>query len=352
MCQRQFPYFKNKVKKYYSLFFGNQCHLLLQNHETDFTIFGQLIIEAMLNRRFVSLLVISILLISCENREEIKSDREVALLSDKVVNTTPRRQPEKPGHNQVQPVEKKRGNSKTKSADPAYNLRKYDHVRDFYSRISGPAIRLCVDNNVPPAAVLAIAGLESGWNRGYVGRITGNILSLGAGGNDPELPALRLPRLKSNGQILFDSLEIIRYKPDELTWEKRPPSLKKDYRPKPIAGTRYQLAYFKYHKDEKARAQVENINDFLTGFISRNSRIRAYRRARHLMDSLVSVDGKPVLFEQKTIERFINTIGGHPNSFNFRKTWPRKVMLIVNNAGLAMLSKQLYLEHKNFNGVW
>lgn len=233
-----------------------------------------------------------------------------------------------------------------------YTLRKYDHVREFFSRISGPATLLCVKNNVPPAAVLGMAALESGWNRGYVGRITGNIMSLGARHNDPALPALRLPRLKSTGEILFDSLEIIKYSPGELVWEDRPPSLKKDYRPKPIAGTPYQLAYFKYHQPEKANAEVMNINDFLTVFISHNSRIAAYRQARHLMDSLVGVHGKQVLFEQHTVELFIFSIGGKPNSFNYRITWPGKVLSIVKGAGLTELTKKLYTDNKQFNEVW
>jgi hypothetical protein len=233
-----------------------------------------------------------------------------------------------------------------------YNLRKYEHVTDFYRRISGPATRLCIENNIPPAAVLAIAGLESGWNKGYVGRITGNILSLGARKGDAELPALRLPRVKSTKQLLFDSLVIAKYSKNELVWENRPESLKKDYRPSSIAGTPYQLAYFKYHPEEKAKAQVKNINDFLTIFISRNSRIAVYREARHLMDSLVNLHGKEILFDHTTSIKFVNTIGGRPNSFNFRKTWPKKVEYIINNAGLVDLTRKMYLDHKDFDEVW
>lgn len=233
-----------------------------------------------------------------------------------------------------------------------YSLRKYPHVGEFFKRIAGPATELCVDNNVPPAAVLSIAALESGWNKGYVGRITGNILSLGARKGDYELPALVLPRLKSSNRILFDSLEILKYDPSEFEWEERPPSLKKDYRPAGIAGTKYQLAYFKYHPYQKARAQTENINDFLTIFISRSSRIAVYREARHIMDSLVSIHGKEILFEPETSRVFIRTIGGRPNSFNYRETWPKKVEYILRNAGLVELTKQLYLEEKNFDEVW
>ncbi|PLX05504.1 MAG: hypothetical protein C0598_14485 [Marinilabiliales bacterium] len=233
-----------------------------------------------------------------------------------------------------------------------YKLRKYKNVKVFYERIAKPAVDLCLDNNVPPAAILAIAGLESGWNEGYIGRITGNILSLGNRRNDKELPALRVPKLKSSGKIIFDSLEIIKYKPSELEWENRPPSLKKDYRPEPWGGTPYNLAYFKYHPKEKAKAQAKNIEDFVTIFISRNSRIAVYRNARHMMDSLVNEHGKQVLLEQKTAVLFINQIGGRPNSFNFRESWPKKVTYIIKNAGLAELTQQMYQTNKDFKELW
>jgi len=256
-------------------------------------------------------------------------------------------------HTSVKPVKKKNNKSQLQSTKvDVYRLRKYNNVTQFYRRIAKPATKLCMDNNIPPAALLAIAGLESGWNQGYVGRITGNILSLGTRGGDTELPALTLPRLKSTGKILFDSLEIVKYQPDELTWEERPPSLKKDYRPQPIAGTPYQLAYFKYNPDEKARAQVENMKDFVTVFISRKSRIKAYRDGRHLMDSLVAEHGKNILLEDSVAIQFVNEIGGKQNSFNFRPTWPVKVENIITKAGLEELTKELYTNNKDFSETW
>lgn len=233
-----------------------------------------------------------------------------------------------------------------------YRLRKYENVTEFYSRIAKKATNICMENNVPPAAILAIAGLESGWNQGYVGRITGNILSLGTRKGDIELPALRLPRLKSSGKILFDSLVIIKYRKDELTWEDRPPSLKKDYRPNQYAGTKYNLAYFKYHPNEKAEAHLQNLNDFVTLFISRKSSIKAYRNARKLMDDMVAAHGKEILLKESTAIRFVNEIGGKPNSFNFRETWPVKVTTIIKKAGLADLTTELYNSNNKFADVW
>ena len=74
-----------------------------------------------------------------------------------------------------------------------YSFRKYIHVESFYSDISLDSIEIGVKNNIPPAAMMAIAGLESGYGSGYVAQITGNILSLGAFKGDKELPRLYLP---------------------------------------------------------------------------------------------------------------------------------------------------------------
>ncbi len=227
-------------------------------------------------------------------------------------------------------------------AQTNYKLRKYEHVKTFFKNISKQATELCLQNNIPPAALLAISGLESGWDSGYIGQITGNILSLGLRKGDIELPALKLPRLIKTKKILFDSLEIIKYAPNELKWEQRPESLKKDYRPKQIAGTTYQLAYFKYHPKEKSIAQLANINDFVTIFIGRKSRLKAYRSARKKMDDLVAKHGKEVLLKQQTAIDFVNEIGGKPNTYNFRKTWPKKVIYIIKNAGLPELTSQLH----------
>ncbi len=233
-----------------------------------------------------------------------------------------------------------------------YSLRKYAHVKTFYSVLVEPVTKLCIDENVPPAAVLAMAGLESGWNKGYVGRITGNILSLGARKGDKELPALYLPTSKSSGNVIFDSLEILKHKKSDLIWKKRPKSLKKDYRPNPIAGTVYQLGYFKRHPKAKATAQLQNITDFLNVFISHKSRIKAYKDARFTLDSLVAKHGKGILLEEKTALMFINAISGRPNTFNYRKTWPKKVTFILKNTGLVPLTKAVYNDKKSFEEVW
>jgi hypothetical protein len=127
-----------------------------------------------------------------------------------------------------------------------------------------------------------------------------------------------------------------------LKWENRPESLKKDYRPLAIAGTKHQLGYFKQNPKAKAKAQIANINDFVTVFIGRKSRLKAYRNARKKMDDLVSKFGKQILLKQQTAIDFVNEIGGKPNSYNFRETWPKKVIYIIKNAGLSELTTALH----------
>jgi flagellum-specific peptidoglycan hydrolase FlgJ len=82
-------------------------------------------------------------------------------------------------------------------------FRKYEHVKQFYSQITLDAIEVAKKHDLPAAAILAMAGLESGYGSGYVAQITGNILSLGAFKGDAELPPLYLPYSKSKKKILL-----------------------------------------------------------------------------------------------------------------------------------------------------
>ena len=222
-----------------------------------------------------------------------------------------------------------------------YSLRKYSHVKTFYKSIAKEATKICLKNNIPPASLLAIAGLESGWNQGYVGKISGNILSLNSTKKNRQLPALYLPTLIKENKVLFDSVKIKNYKPTELNWKKRPKSYKKDYRPLPFRATTFNLAYFENNPSEKTKAHLQNITDFVTTFIGRKSRLKVYRNARKKMDSLVNIHGKKILLDEKTNIDFVNSIGGRPNSYNFRETWPKKVINIIKKAGLIELTKQL-----------
>ena len=233
-----------------------------------------------------------------------------------------------------------------------YTFRKYLHVESFYEAIYRDAIELGVKNNIPPAAMMAIAGLESGYGRGYVAQITGNILSLGAYKSDKELPALYLPYSRSLKKVLFDPKEIAKQSKSDLVWKKRDKSLKRDYRPAPYASTDKNLALLKYNSRLKEKAIKSCINDFTTRWISESSNIKVFRDAKKWLNKLVEKNGKNVLFTQETNEKFIDIIGGHSNSFNYRKTWPKKVKLIMNKAGLVKLSQDLYINKLSFKDAW
>jgi hypothetical protein len=221
------------------------------------------------------------------------------------------------------------------------SLRKYPHVKKFYEEIAPIAIEVGKKYNIPPASIMAIASVESGYGRGYVAQITGNILSLGANKGEIQLPALYLPYSKKDKKILFDSNVIKKHKKDDLSWKLREKSLKKDYRPAKYRGSKKNLEYFKYNEEEKLKAYKENITDFASKWINKNSKFKAFKEARIYLDKLVKQKGKQVLFEKETNLAFIDMIGGRPNSFNYRKSWPKKVKYVLKRAGLVQLCKDL-----------
>ncbi|MGY6649163.1 hypothetical protein [Wenyingzhuangia sp. IMCC45574] len=233
-----------------------------------------------------------------------------------------------------------------------FKYRKYSHVTRFYKRLAKPVTDLCMQHKVPPAAVLSILSLESGWGKGYIGNITGNFLSLNATSKDFELPALTMPKDIISGKTILDSRVLANTPKENIIWEDRPPSLKKDYRPDSIAGTKENLDYFLFHPKELTKANLKNVRDFVKRFISKNSSIKAYREARILLDKAIEEKGIEVLFTDELNKNFLFTIGGRPHSYNFRPTWPKKVMSIYRNVGVNDLCKELYLDKKTFEAVW
>ncbi|WP_455757192.1 glucosaminidase domain-containing protein [Sulfurimonas sp.] len=233
-----------------------------------------------------------------------------------------------------------------------YSFRKYNHVKKFYSEITLEAIEISKKHKLPAAAVLAIAGLESGYGSGYVSQITGNILSLGAFKQDRELPSLYLPYSKSKKKVLFDPKEIKKYAKKDLVYKQRPKSLKRDYRPEKYAGSTSNLEFFKYNKELKQQAYKACLNDFATRWIVDSSNIKVFRNARAYLDSLVNEKGNKILFSKSTNKNFIDKIGGIPNSFNYRKTWPKKVKLIMNRTGLVQLVNDINFDKMSFDEAW
>ncbi len=231
-------------------------------------------------------------------------------------------------------------------------LRKYSNVEEFYKANTADAIEVAKKHKLPPAAVLAIAGLESGYGSGYVSQITGNILSLGAYKSDAELPALYLPYSKSKKAVLFDPNEIKKHAKDDLVWKKRPKSLKRDYRPAPYAGTHNNLELLIYDKRLQYKANQACFNDFATRWISDSSNIKVFKNTKIWLNKIVDEKGIEVLFSKDVNDEFISRIGGHPNSFNYRETWPKKVKFIMNRAGLVQLCNDMESKSITFDKSW
>ena len=245
-----------------------------------------------------------------------------------------------------QNIVKKREVAKT------YRYRKYLHVKNFYKDIAQNAIKVGMKYNIPPAALLAITGVESGYGRGYVASITGNILSLGAKTNEPELPALYLPSPKNDASKVLYGDMIDTYKSENLIWKQRPKSLKKDYRPRSIAGTNKDLDFFDKHKKEKKNANSDCLEDFAKNWISINKKFKPFVDARKMLDKQVKLNSKEILFDRDLNIKFIYMISGKENSFNHRKTWAPKVVKIMDNVGLLALTKALHVKKKSFDEVW
>ena len=233
-----------------------------------------------------------------------------------------------------------------------YSFRKYPHVKSFYSDISLDAIDIGVKYKIPPAAIMAIAGLESGYGRGYVAQITGNILSLGAFKGDKELPRLYLPYSKSNKTVIFAASDIKKHSKYDLLWKRRPKSYKRDYRPEPYAGSSKNLELLLYDDKLKHKAYRDCINDFATRWIKNNSKVKAFRDARVWLDKEVFSKGIEILFDEDTNKKFINMIGGKPHSFNYRETWPKKAKLIMKKTGLVKLTADMYINKMSFEKAW
>ncbi len=235
--------------------------------------------------------------------------------------------------------------------DKNFSYRKYEHVKGFIEPLVKQTVELGIKYDIPPAALLAIASVESGYGRGYVASITGNILSLGAGRKDKELPALYLPHTTKSYTVLYNQKIIKSYEKNQLVWKKRPKSLKKDYRPKNIAGTANLLDYFDDKKEEKLRANLENIRDFCQKWISLNNSHKVFQDARKYLNNEVKKRGKEILFSEDLNVKFIQSIGGKKNSFNYRTSWGKKVVKVLHKTGAVKLTKDIH-EKKQFAQVW
>ena len=129
-------------------------------------------------------------------------------------------------------------------------------------------------------------------------------------------------------------------------------SLKRDYRPFPHAGTTKNLELLKYDKSLKSKANKACLEDFATRWIDKDSNNKVFRDTRLWLDKLIRAKGEDILFDKSVNEEFINKIGGHPYSFNYRKAWPKKVKSIMKKAGLVQLAKDIHFKNMTFKKAW
>ncbi|WP_024851257.1 glucosaminidase domain-containing protein [Hydrogenovibrio kuenenii] len=238
-----------------------------------------------------------------------------------------------------------------KSDSSSYSLRKYPHVKQFYGLTAKEAVKIGLKENIPPAAILAIAGWESGYGQGYVAQITGNIMSLGARKGEPELPPLTLPKNVVKNKIMIDINKAKQLPKGQVVWQKRPPSLKKDYRPEPYAGTKNNLLYFKKNPKALKLAYAHVMWDFSSSWVSEKSKVPVFFKASKDMDKLVKTKGKSVLLDCNVSKKFVKSIGGKPRSFNIRPAWIKHVYKVMDNAGLCALTQEIY-KGKSFKQAW
>ncbi|GKT11313.1 MAG: hypothetical protein ISEC1_P0276 [Thiomicrorhabdus sp.] len=238
-----------------------------------------------------------------------------------------------------------------KPDSPHYSLRKYQHVKQFYHLTAEQAVKIGLEYNIPPAAILAIAGWESGYGEGYISQITGNIMSLGARKGEAELPPLTLPRNIAKDKIMIDIDRANQLPKGQVVWQKRPPSLKKDYRPQPYAGTNSNLLYFRENPSSLKQAYSSVMRDFSSSWISHKSKVPLFLQASREMEHLVASKGKAALLGCGVAKAFVKSIGGKPRSFNMRPAWIKHVVKIMDNAGLCALTQDIY-KGKSFKQAW
>jgi hypothetical protein len=233
-----------------------------------------------------------------------------------------------------------------------HSFRKYAHVKKFYASITKDTIKICKAHNLPAAAVLAIAGLESGYGSGYVAQITGNILSLGAFKSDKMLPALYLPYSLSKQKILFDPNIINKLPKNDLSYKTRAKSYKHDYRPLKYAGSQTNLELLKYDKELRLKAYRACLNDFSSRWISYKSNKKVFKELKRWTDKQVKEHGVDTLYSRKTNLGFIDRIGGLPHSFNNRKIWPQRVKIVMQKIALIELVNNIIRNDMSFQEAW
>jgi hypothetical protein len=216
-------------------------------------------------------------------------------------------------------------------------------IASFIRDITPIITRESLKSGAPPAAILAIACLESGYGSGYIANISGNILSLNAKPEETVLPPLTVFVYKN--QIIFNKEKLKEVlsvgKPLEIRL--RPASLKKDYRMEGLAGSSTHLDYFVQHPQQKYLAWEKNIQDFLYDRIHPQGKNEAYIETYHFCQKIKNSKSLDKLLSDSSAIEFLYLIGGKPFSFNSRQEWRTKTEKMISSFGFNKYLK-LYLQ--------
>jgi len=74
--------------------------------------------------------------------------------------------------------------------------------------------------------------------------------------------------------------------------------------------------------------------------------------AKQWLNSMLKSTSTSILYAKNTNTNFINKIGGVPNSFNYRKSWPKKVLFIMQRTGLVKLVVNIEKNNLSFDEAW
>ena len=94
------------------------------------------------------------------------------------------------------------------------------------------------------------------------------------------------------------------------------------------------------------------MNDFLTKWLSVNHKYKPFKETKQWLEHKVAAEGIDTLFKLETNLEFASKIGGRENSFNYRETWPVKVIHILKNTGLNQLCSNIYYKKIAFKVAW
>lgn len=236
-----------------------------------------------------------------------------------------------------------------------YFNRKLSNIAFFYKPITLSIIRVSVENNIPPAAMLAMVGVESAMGVSYISQVTGNIINFQALERENMLPPLRIPTLRRNREIILDEEAANNLPKVDVRWVQYPPTFVKDYRPDGIRGTSKKFDFFLFRPALKKQAHVSSAEDFCKKGISKDNPFKAFQEAREWVNKQVEANGVEILFEDRINKQFVDMISG-PDKDTYPKwksaRWNKEVKDMIDETGMIELTRDMSYQRLTFEEAW